>query len=347
MISVPIDSERALNNYLEKGPVASSKVIVVGAGLSGLVAAERLRARGCDVTVIDKARGPGGRMSTRRESAASFNHGAQYFTASSELFRSQVAQWLDQELIREFTARIAVIDQNGIKASGSGTRRYVAVPGMNQICKNLASRLSDVRYNWKVVSAEREVSGWRLVSEQNDCLESDWLIVTLPPEQALGLLGSRISSEDLSAVEMQPCWSVMAELSAPLLENWDAAFVNQGPLSWICSQSNYLHSSQANDEVDYRRLWVLHATTDWSRQNLEQGSERICEELLQAAAELSGFSGASVIRATGHRWRYSVASQPLQAGALHYPADNLVLAGDWCQGSRVEGAYLSGLAASQ
>lgn len=335
-----------MNNHLEKGPVASSKVIVVGAGLSGLVAAERLRARGCDVTVIDKARGPGGRMSTRRESGASFNHGAQYFTASSELFRSQVAQWLDQEIIREFTARIAVINQNGITASGSGTRRYVAVTGMNQICKHLASGLPNVKYNWNVVSAEQKSAGWRLISKRNECLESDWLIVTLPPEQALGLLGSRISSEELSAVEMQPCWSVLAELSAPLLENWDAAFVNHGPLSWVCSQSNYLHPSQSNDESEYRRLWVLHATTDWSRQNLEQGSERICEELLQAVSELSGFSGASVIRATGHRWRYSIARQPLQVGALHYPADNLVLAGDWCCGSKIEGAYLSGLSAS-
>ncbi|MFC1740587.1 FAD-dependent oxidoreductase, partial [Pseudomonadota bacterium] len=47
-----------------------------------------------------------------------------------------------------------------------------------------------------------------------------------------------------------------------------------------------------------------------------------------------------------HRWRYALAREPLLAGALWYPQDALVVAGDWCNGSRVEGAFLSGAAAA-
>ena len=42
------------------------RITVIGAGISGLTCATELAERGCSVTVFDKARGPGGRMSNRR-----------------------------------------------------------------------------------------------------------------------------------------------------------------------------------------------------------------------------------------------------------------------------------------
>ena len=56
------------------------RIVVVGAGMTGLTAARALSGQGHDVVVIDKARGPGGRMSTRRDNDLRFDHGAQYFT---------------------------------------------------------------------------------------------------------------------------------------------------------------------------------------------------------------------------------------------------------------------------
>ena len=43
-----------------------SDVIVIGAGISGLMCATELERNGYSVQVLDKGRGPGGRMSTRR-----------------------------------------------------------------------------------------------------------------------------------------------------------------------------------------------------------------------------------------------------------------------------------------
>ena len=59
------------------------RIGVLGAGMAGLSAAHALREQGHDVVVIDKARGPGGRMRTRRNEDLRFDHGAQSFTVQS------------------------------------------------------------------------------------------------------------------------------------------------------------------------------------------------------------------------------------------------------------------------
>ncbi|HMQ53993.1 MAG TPA: FAD-dependent oxidoreductase, partial [Anaerolineae bacterium] len=52
-------------------------VLVVGAGLSGLMAANLLKAYGFKVTVLDKGRSVGGRLATRRIGPGRADHGAQ------------------------------------------------------------------------------------------------------------------------------------------------------------------------------------------------------------------------------------------------------------------------------
>ena len=56
------------------------KIVVIGAGISGCVCAYLLSKAGHKVTLIEKGRGVGGRMSTRRMNGARIDHGAQFFT---------------------------------------------------------------------------------------------------------------------------------------------------------------------------------------------------------------------------------------------------------------------------
>ena len=67
---------------------------------------------------------------------------------------------------------------------------------------------------------------------------ADALIMTTPPQQAKHLLQDCDVDDQLAGIEMTPCWAIMAVLDRPLLRNWDASFVNSGPLSWISNQSS-------------------------------------------------------------------------------------------------------------
>jgi renalase len=48
--------------------------------------------------------------------------------------------------------------------------------------------------------------------------------------------------------------------------------------------------------------------------------------------------------AAAHRWRWALPVDPLPEPFLLDEKQALGLAGDWCGGPRVEGAYLSGVA---
>ena len=70
-------------------------VLIIGAGLAGLSAANKLKHAGHNVLIIDKGRGIGGRLAGRRIGDASFDHGAQFFTAREASFKATVEGWIE------------------------------------------------------------------------------------------------------------------------------------------------------------------------------------------------------------------------------------------------------------
>jgi len=59
----------------------TTDILILGAGLAGLLAAADLQASGFQSLVVDKGRGVGGRLASRRIGSATFDHGAQFITA--------------------------------------------------------------------------------------------------------------------------------------------------------------------------------------------------------------------------------------------------------------------------
>ena len=319
------------------------RVAVIGAGLAGLNAARILQDQGHEVVVVEKARGAGGRTATRRHEAWCFDHGAQYFTARDPRFLRHVVAWRERGLVAHWDARIGVIEDGRIHGASQHTERFVAVPGMSAICRDMAGELADCRFGWRVESAVFGEDGWLLQTADGSTLNADALVITAPPGQVGPLLGDsavRAAAEEaLSGMVMQPCWAVMAVFPSPLLSAWDAAFVNDGKLSWVSGQASRPGRPDA-------AAWVLHATPEWSLANLERDAAEVADMLVQEACALPGARRMAAGFATAHRWRHALAKQPLERGALWFDRERLALAGDWCAGSRVEGAFLSGAAAA-
>jgi len=336
------EAERSQTMNIPSKPTGVTRrlrVVVVGAGMTGLTAARALSHQGHEVVVVEKARGPGGRMSTRRIEALRFDHGAQYFTARDPRFLRHVAAWGERGLVRAWDARIATIGDREGGANSQATERFVAVPGMSAICNELSKELADCRFGWALRNLKWLENRWILTFDTGQTLECDVLVMTMPPEQARALLADPEVDELIGGVEMLPCWALMLVLDKPLFAEYDAAFVNRGPLAWVAGQ----WSKPGRPATD---AWVLHASPEWSSLHLEKSSHEVLDRLIEAARELPLSQAFKVESAFAHRWRYALARQPLNCGAIWLGSKNLALAGDWCHGSRVEGAFLSGIAAA-
>lgn len=312
---------------------------IVGAGLAGLSAARKLAQAGRSVLVLEKGRGAGGRLATRRGEHGRFDLGAQYFTVRDPRFASAVETWFAAGHVAPWPGRIRVWRDGVLSNTQDDPVRYVGVPGMSALARALCAGL-DVRFESRVAAIAFESDLWRLRGERDDAgWQAENLVLALPPAQAAALLASYPAiANRLAAVNFAPCWALMLSLRDPLDFPADGVFVHDSPLSWLARDS-----SKPGREGE---TWVVHANPAWSRANLEKVPEMIVPELGAAFARVVN----DVVRpryADAHRWRYALPDPALPEPCLHYPELKLGLAGDWCGGPRVEGAYLSGLSLAE
>lgn len=315
-------------------------VLVIGAGWSGLTAAARLASAGRSVTVVEKARGPGGRSAARRQGDYRFDHGAQYLTARSDAFSRQVEAWSAAGLLAPWRPRLTVFGQRPDHSGETPPERWVGVGGMNAVLRRLSEGL-DCRWRWCAERIEVDERGWRVRSDDGSTLRSRALVLTAPPAQSAVLLGiGHELSHRLGQVEMLPCWTVMAGFEEAPGVAFEAAFVNEGPLAWIARNDSKTGNGGGP-------AWIGHASADWSRRHLEWEPESVARALLAAIAELDPALRASPALCLAHRWRYAMAREPLGGPIMADDAERLVVAGDWCAGERIEGAWISGVAAAR
>jgi predicted NAD/FAD-dependent oxidoreductase len=313
-------------------------VAVVGAGISGLTAARIIHDHGHRVQVFEKGRGHGGRAATRRVDGLAFDHGAQYFTARNPTFRRAVAAWRERGLVDVWPLRIGRVAQGQIQPSPDTRERLVAVPGMSTLGRHLAADLS-IRNEVQIAAAQRIDGRWRLNNEAGNSLgEFELLILAVPAPQAQPLLAPIAPhlSAQAATVEYESIWAVLLafECSEHLATN--ALFIDSGPLHWAAEDSSKPRRKGHN--------WVLHATPEWSRERLRASPEQVAGELGANFCAVTGLDPAAIGYRAAHRWRYSKAVNPLSVGALWNQELGLGVCGDWCHGSRIEGAYLSGQA---
>ena len=320
-------------------------VAVIGAGVSGLMCARTLADHGFPVTVFEKSRGVGGRMATRRvEKGLRFDHGAQYFTVRDGRFKRYVDSWVEDGIVQRWEGRLVVLEGGVIKAEKGETDRYVAVPAMNAICKHLAKNMN-VKFHTRVAPLRRVQDRWQLSSDDDSELGLfDVAIVSVPARQTaelMQLLPAAELADRARGVEMHGCWAVMLAVPGTLDLGFDGAFVHDSPLAWIARNNSKPGRSSSSPET-----WVLHASAEWSREHIEESPAAVESMLLEEFWQAVGTSPSQLQFRAAHRWRFALPPEPLVENCLFDCGMQIGACGDWCAGPRVEGAFLSGMAAA-
>ncbi|RKR27051.1 hypothetical protein C8C93_2313 [Acidovorax sp. 93] len=330
------------------GATTSLPIAIVGAGLAGLSCAQALLQAGHTVHVFDKARGPSGRMSTRRAEDDSgpwqCDHGAQYFTARDPAFRAEVARWQQAGVAALWDARLASFDGTAWTTPATSLERFVGTPRMTSPAAWLVQHLGEpalAQWQTTVQRLDHTEGGWAITSAEHGLHSPRYsaVLLAVPAPQAVPLLTplAPAGAALAASARMRGSWAVMLRYAGPVALPWEGAFINTGPLRWVARDSS--KPGRTGQET-----WLLHASPEWSEAHIEDSAESVTTALLAAFAALGG---PAPLAATAHRWRYADTEPALTQGSWWNAQMRLGLCGDWLHGGKVEGAWLSGRALAQ
>jgi len=318
-----------------------TSIAIIGAGIAGITLARAL-APSADVTIFEKSRGLGGRMANRRREGFAFDHGAQYFTARSPIFRSVTEKAIEAGHAGIWANAVPTLTANGlVPDSRPPEPRYIGLPGMSGFANGLAEGLQ-IRKEATVVALKRAEDGWSLTDgEGQDLGRFDLVISTAPAPQTIRLLPEAFSGrEALSSVRMSGCFTLMIGLDEPLDLDFDAARIDDAILSWIAIEG----SKPGRGE---KTALTIHSRNDWAEANLERDRDEVKSEMLASLKRLLGLDFSNAAWLDLHRWRYASVEEPADQPFLFDEALGLGACGDWCLGNRVEAAVESATALSK
>ena len=319
--------------------------LIVGAGLSGLVAATRLQGAGIETAVVESGSQVGGRMHAARmqrgEGPASvFDSGTQFFTVREPPFTRMVDDWLEKGLVAEWSRGFATADGSYY---ADGYPRYRGVPDMGAVARYLAQDL-DVRLSQKVESVSQQEDSWLVTLEDGRSFSAGAVILTPPVPQTLVMLArGNISLTDLEQARLEkisyePCFALLIQLDGPgRIPDPGGMWPIGEPISWLAD--NYRKGvSPVPGAI------TIHAGPEFSGRLWDADDSFVTARLLEA---VDAWLGEPVIESRLVRWQYSkpfwLYPDPFLVISDQLP---LILAGDAFAGPRVEGAALSGLAAA-
>lgn len=312
-----------------------SDVLVIGAGIAGLMCATRLRENGADVQLIDKGRNYGGRMSTRSFDGAIFDHGAQFFTVRESSFQHYVDQW----------AAAGVIDIwfETMPGRESQHPRWYAPNGMNSLPRHVAQPLA-VDLSTTAIQITRTQQEWIVRCEKDSEYRAKHLVLTTPSPQTVALFESCNETlpshihESLQKVAYDKGLAILLKLSTPSpLPAPGCMQLQEHPsIAWIAD--NQIKG------ISPLPALTVHTTAAFATEMWEEANEN---KIALVVDELTPLMPISIESAQAHRWGYTMPVNPMSEGAFTCPTLNVTLSGDALGGPKVEGSACSGLTAAE
>ncbi|WP_009632936.1 NAD(P)/FAD-dependent oxidoreductase [Synechocystis sp. PCC 7509] len=321
-------------------------VAIVGAGISGLICAQQLRQAGYRVVLMEKSRGLGGRVTTRRLQDTCADRGLSYLTPNGELTTRFVELLKSQDIVTVWTdTRHEFKADFGLKTV-KGEPLYIAPNGMSAIARFLAKDL-EVQLSRRVVGLNLFNDCWHLQFESSNTeVIAKAVVMAIPAPQALVLIESFAAPrvlDSLRKVEFSACISAIARYptNTPLPSWRSLTVLDDDTLAWIGNDS----SKRLGNTLP---IFVFHSSAKFAQTYIDTEDLQPVGQLLLAKAaklfpELANFDWLQC-----DRWRYAFPTVSLADHCLDARTPQpLFFCGDWCGGINLESAMRSGLAAAE
>ena len=324
-----------------------AEIIIIGAGMAGLMAGRVFNAAGKDVLILDKGRHIGGRMSSRRDTGLLFNHGAQFVTAHSPIFK---------DICTEAAAKGVV----GLWPATGRDMAFSGQPSMRDIASFMGAGLK-IEQKVEIEKIDRLKKGGGFALHTKPYSESDpaayhcqHLVITAPAPQTARLLQSLSAplSKIAAGVQYAPSWTVMAELQE-MPDKLAPVLIDKGIIGWASFEASRPGASPSG-------AVTIQASAAYSEEFLEAPAGKVTADLLADFSRHQHVTAPNWGYQRVHRWRYAKVIKPAGIDTPfmeNQTASLLATAGDWhpvaasptrpASGTRAEEAVLSGHRAAQ
>lgn len=298
--------------------------IIIGAGLSGLNTAKKLVSQNQgDVLILEKSRGLGGRMATRRTLEARFDHGAQFYRKKVDLFFLH-DYWRDQNINQHW-----FLSDEGDHWCGKA--------GMTSLAKTLGEGL-DISLEKEVQSIHFENGLWKLLSNKNEEWLSRHLIITSPIPQTIKLLGHLEKEKVLNPHQWNELQGISYTKALIALVTLEESFPLKNGYAEFQEGSFFSISDQYQKGVSTIPALTVTMSPSFSEREFENEEAVILEKILNLLKD--SYPEAKIKNAELKKWRYCRPEKQLKDYFFEI-APKLYLIGDAFGGSSLGGAVRS------
>jgi len=306
------------------------KLAIIGAGFSTSVLCHYLNEK--DVVIFEKARGPGGRSSTRKvDDIGVFDHGLQYISPKSSEFLEfvkeikNIKQW-DGDFV-EIDGKITVLPPS---------EKLIGRTGNNDFVKSHIN-LEQCHFKTRIEKIEFLKDHWRLIDDSSKEHLAKQVILTLPQEQTNELVKDLDIGFEIKDNIMKPCFSVMLALKeSPIFRH--SGYVLHNPIvSWCANETSKQRELNNKDLT----LLTLQTTEEYGFANFKkyrENKDQILNEIVGEFLDIFKIDETEVVHKQVHGWLYAY-SDPVNTEVFYNKEKGIGITGDWFTGGRAENAW--------
>ena len=314
------------------------RIAIVGAGVSGLAVAWRIRKAGFPVTLFEKSAKVGGRVATVSQDGFIWDTGATSIAPRGKSIEEVLLNELSvEDLVRvekPIWTHEALRVTSG-EVSHNRSPRYTYSTGIAEFANRLAVD-ADIRFDSAVDEITTTKDGFGVLGE-----EFDHLVLALPLPLTSQLLWTLEENRPMSNVSYRQCLSVMLGFgtSPPNLPYHAIIDPEHGhPMTWLSIESN----KSPGRAPEGKSAMVMQLSPRFSKDNYEKSDEFIVATALAFTKHLYGSSFDHAEVAQVKRWKYSQPENLARFEAVNQPGSKILIASDGLLGGRVEEAFECG-----
>ena len=306
---------------------------IIGSGIAGSTIANLLSKK-YSVHVFDKARGPGGRSSNKRfKHNLSFDHGVQYISPKSKLFKKYINKLYRKKILKnwddnhlDFTFEKKSFSSKYIGRRANNDLVKYNLKNIKQSFASPVERINFKKYFWEITLKNKSKHQFKS------------LIITCPFPQLKKLAKQYLDKKILKLkVQMQPNITVMIAFKNQKNLPISSIKFNDDILAWAANENS---KKRFKSNIN---LWTIQATLKWSKKTINRykTDKSIMKQLIARFIKLTGFEKNKIIFKRIHGWKYSYNYEKTPYLSIWNKKINLGVCGDWLNGPKIENAWLS------